>query len=215
LLLQVEGVIQSAANGSREIRKGQIMLGRVSVRIVPLVVCVLTLMAGDSAAVDSTGPKPSVWEPLRFLLGSWAGTGSGQPGVSSVDREYRLVLGDRFVEVRNTSTYAPQERNPKGEVHEDRGLISWDRARKRFMMRQFHVESFVIHYVADSLAASADSVVFTSQSIENIPAGYRARETYRILGPDELVERFEMADPGGEFKLYSESRPKRKPSPTE
>ena len=93
--------------------------------------------------------------------------------------------------------------------------MSWDRARKRFMVRQFHVEGFVIHYVADSLAAPVDSVVFNSQSIENIPAGYRARETYRILGPDEFVERFEMADPGGEFKLYSESRFKRKPSPTE
>src|SRR2546425_215341 len=42
---------------------------------------------------------------------------------SSFERAYRLVLGDRFIQVRNTSTYLPQEKNPKGEVHEMRGFI--------------------------------------------------------------------------------------------
>lgn len=147
---------------------------------------------------------------MRFFLGSWTGVGHGQPGTSTVEREYQLVLHDRFIEVRNTSTYLPQEKNPKGEVHEDRGLISWDRARRRFVLRQFHVEGFVNHYIADSLAASADSIVFTSETIENIPAGYRARETYRILGPDEFIERFEMAEPNSAFAVYTEARFKRK-----
>ena len=191
------------------------MLGRQRVLMLGLVAFIAIFMAGDSRAADSTGPKPSVWEPLRVLLGSWKGTGRGQPGVSSVNRNYRLALGDRFVEVRNTSTYAPQEKNPKGEVHEDRGFISWDRGRRRFVLRQFHVEGFVNQYVADSLGPSADSVVFTSESIENIPAGYRARETYRFLGHDEFVERFEMAEPKGEFEIYSETRFKRLLSATE
>ena len=122
---------------------------------------------------------------------------------------YSLVLNDRFLEVRNKSRYAPQEKNPKGEVHEDRGYVSWDRARRRLVYRQFHVEGFVNQYVADSLAASPDSIVFRSEAIENIPNGYRARETYRILGPDEFIERFEMAEPNGAFAPYSETRFKR------
>ena len=65
-------------------------------------------------------------------------------------------------------------------------------------------------YVADSVAAQADSIVFRSESIENIPSGFRAQETYRILGPDEFMERFEIAEPNTEFAVYSEARLKRK-----
>jgi len=68
----------------------------------------------------------------------------------------------------------------------------------------------VNQYVADRVVASVDSIVFRSESIENIPPGFRAREIYRIVGPDEFVERFEMAEPNSDFAVYSESRFKRK-----
>jgi hypothetical protein len=45
-----------------------------------------------------------------------------------VRREYRFVLSEQFVEVRNTSTYAAQEKNPKDEVHDDVGYLSNDRS---------------------------------------------------------------------------------------
>lgn len=35
------------------------------------------------------------------------------------------------------------------------------------------------------------------------------RETYIVLGPDEFVERFELAEPGKDFGLYSQSRLRR------
>jgi hypothetical protein len=171
---------------------------------------VLAMLAMPSVSSAATGPKPPPWERMRFFLGSWVGEGQGQPGRSTVTRDYALALGDRFIEVRNTSTYPPQEKNPRGEVHEDRGFISWDRARHRFVLRQFHVEGFVNQFVADTLGAASDSVVFTSEAIENIPTGYRARETYRIVGPDAFIERFELAEPGGDFAVYSESRFSRK-----
>jgi hypothetical protein len=51
--------------------------------------------------------------------------------------------------------------------------------------------------------------VFVSEAIENIPAGYRARETYTIVSRDEFTERFEIAEPGKNFELYSEAHLKR------
>lgn len=66
------------------------------------------------------------------------------------------------------------------------------------------------HCLADSLGPGGDSLVFTSAAIENLPAGFRARETYRILGPDECIERFEMAGPGQDFSVHSEARLRRK-----
>jgi hypothetical protein len=83
-------------------------------------------------------------------------------------------------------------------------MISFDKARRKFVLRQFHVEGFVNQY------AGGEDLRFESESIENIPAGYRARETYVFDGDDAFVERFEMAAPGKEFAVYSEARFRRR-----
>jgi hypothetical protein len=98
-----------------------------------------------------------------------------------------------------------QEKNPKGEVHEDDGFISFDRTRKKLVLRQFHVEGFVNQYVEDG-DSSSTRLVFTTESIENIPAGWRARETYVVHSPDEFEEIFELAESGKPFELYSRAR---------
>lgn len=46
--------------------------------------------------------------------------------------------------------------------------------------------------------------------IENISAGWVARETYRFLNNDEFVETFALAGPGKDFETYSETRFRRK-----
>jgi len=139
------------------------------------------------------------------LLGKWTGTAEGQPGRGTVEREYARALGNRFIRVRNRSTYPPQDKNPKGETHEDEGFFSFDRARKLVVLRQFHTEGFVNSYVQDA-GAGTGTISFTTEAIENIPAGFRARETYTFHGPDAFEEVFELAEPGKEFEVYSRSR---------
>ena len=63
-------------------------------------------------------------------------------------------------------------------------------------------------FVAEVLPDGA--VRFVSESIENIPAGFRARETYRFENPGTFVEVFEMAEPGKDFEVYSRTRFSRK-----
>jgi hypothetical protein len=157
-----------------------------------------------------TKPAKDVWEPLRFFLGKWEGTGEGKPGVSKMLREYQLVLNGKFLQVQNQSIYDPQPKNPKGEIHEDWGMISYDKSRKQFVFRQFHVEGFVNQYVLTDLGPDGKIIVFTSEAIENIPAGWRARETYKIVNSDEFIEIFELAAPGKDFEVYSESRHRRR-----
>src|SRR5690242_18267955 len=93
-----------------------------------------------------TDKKPDVWESLKFFVGVWEGTSKGQSGVAKIEREYQFVLNQKYLNVKHKSVYAPQEKNPKGEVHEDLGFISFDRSRKQFVFRQFHVEGFVNQY---------------------------------------------------------------------
>lgn len=53
------------------------------------------------------------------------------------------------------------------------------------------------------------TLVFVTEAIENIPPGFRARETYLLRGADELEEVFELAEPGKEFEVYSRTKLKR------
>ena len=165
-------------------------------------VVLATLKPGGIGSAQTTVADPL--QPLAFLIGRWEGTSEGRPGAAQVRREYARVLNDRFIRAQNESVYKPQEKNPKGEVHQDMGMFSFDTTRQRLLLRQFHKEGFVNHYVHDP--AQTSKVVFTTEAIENIPAGWRARETYVASGPDEFEEIFELAGPGKDFELYSHAR---------
>jgi len=145
---------------------------------------------------------------VGFFEGRWQGTGTGEPGNATVERDYRFVLGGRFLQAKNVSRWAPRDKNPKGEVHEDVGLLSYDRARKTIVYRQFHIEGFVNQYAMQAIT-DPKTLVFVSEAIENIAPGWRARETYHILGSDEFEEVFELAAPGKGFELYSKCRLRR------
>jgi hypothetical protein len=155
-----------------------------------------------------TAAAGDFWAPLRPLLGRWEGTSEGQPGRGQTTRNYAFILDDRFIEGDNIAVYPPQESNPKGETHRDRSIYSYDRARKALVLRQFHVEGFVNTYVQES-STSPSELRFVSESIENIPTGFRARETYRFDGPGALIEIFEIAEPGQDFEVYSRTELRR------
>jgi hypothetical protein len=154
---------------------------------------------------QQTPPKTS-WQPLDFFVGHWHGTSQGEPGRGSGQRDFEFVLRGKFLRVKNKIAYPPQERNPKGETHEDVGWYSYDNNRKKFVLRQFHVEGFVNEYIEQERSPDGKTIVFISERIENIPEGWRARETYRIMSPDEYKELFELAPPEKEFSTYSTSR---------
>ena len=177
----------------------------------PVSITVLTALAAllvPAVIAGQQSKAPDPFERVGFLIGRWEGTSDGQPGKGTVHREYTRVLNSRFIRVRNRSEYSAQEKNPKGEIHEDEGWVSFDRARKRLVLRQFHVEGFVNQYVEDA-DSSPSKVVFTTESIENIPVGWRARESYLVHGPDEFEEVFELAESGKPFEVYSRARLRR------
>jgi hypothetical protein len=144
-------------------------------------------------------PAADPWALLQPLLGKWRGEVSGLPGKGTSEREYKTDLRGKVIVGRNRSVY-------EKETHEDFGVFSYDRQAKAFMLRQFHVEGFVNEYKLVRRSEDGREFEFLTERIENIPAGYRAREAYRFLGPDEFVETFSLAEPGKDFEVYSETR---------
>ncbi len=163
-------------------------------RLIVLAVCI------GSSAAGAQQPTTSPLAPLSFLVGRWTGESEGQPGAGHVVREYAPMLDGRFLRVDNESTYPPQSKNPKGEVHHDTGMFSFDDTRKTLVFRQFHSEGFVTTYRG---SVSPQGAVFTSEAIENIPAGFRARESYTRIDANTFEEVFELAEPGKDFEIYS------------
>lgn len=106
------------------------------------------------------------------------------------------------------STYPPQLKIEKGEVHEHWSFFSHDRARHTLVFRQFHQEGFVNQYVMVAGSPPA-APVFESEALENVHPGGKARETYQVVSPDEFVETFELAQAGGAYEVYSKARFKR------
>jgi hypothetical protein len=168
---------------------------------------VVALLAPAGLAQQSSiQPRTDPFAPLRFMTGSWRGVNTGQAGEGTSERVYAFEFDETFLAVRNTAVYPPQPKNTKGETHRDTGFFSYDKARKLLVLRQFHSEGFVNQYLQDTAAGSADTVVFVTEAIENIPPGWRARESYRRTGPDTMVETFELAAAGKPFEIYSECR---------
>lgn len=168
------------------------------------------------AAVGQDEPKTyaptapsSPLDPVRFLIGNWTGTTQGEPGQGKGERHYEPVLGGKFLRGTNRTVYPPQEKNAKGEVHEDIGYFSFDRARKKVALRQFHVEGFINEYAQRQGGAADKTLVLETERIENLPEGWRARETYKVVSQDEFIEVFELAPPQKDFAVYAESRWKR------
>lgn len=152
--------------------------------------------------------QDSLWLPFKNLIGSWKGTGEGPDGKGTFERTYQLVLNKKYIEVRNKTEYLPTKEKPKGYHHEDFGVISYDKTRKKFVFRQFHIEGFVNHYSLESISPDGKTITFVTESIENIPSGWRGRETYTIA-ENEFSEAFDLAEPRKDFEPYTRASFKR------
>jgi hypothetical protein len=157
----------------------------------------LSLLACTAAAQTAPG-----LDDLKWLIGDWQGVGQGEPGTSASERQVESFLDGRYLRVNGRSVYPKQERNPKGEIHGELNIWSYDRARQSVVMRQFDTLGFVSTYVLDKTASSAGRWVLNAESLENVPKGMKARYTYTLLAPNEYHEVLELDSDGKGFKAY-------------
>lgn len=143
---------------------------------------------------------------MRWLIGDWKGKGEGDPGISTSERHTEAILDNHYLRVNGRSVYPKQERNPKGEIHAEIDIWSYDRTRKMIVLRQFDTLGFVTTYILDKTASTANRWVLNAEHLENVPQGWRARYTYTRLSPTEYEEVLELDSDGKGFKPYVTNR---------
>ena len=179
---------------------GQVILGLLSASV---------LIIGLAQAAEPA----DVWKPLRFLLGSWEGGGSGAPGEGHGYATFTLELDSNVMMRKNRTEFPPKPGEKSGLVHDDWLLIypvaaiqgqsqkpdssSASHPSPLFKAIYFDNEGHVINY----------NVAFPGENaatFETDPAqpGPRIRLEYTMPSPDVARSVFSFAMPGGDFKPY-------------
>ena len=149
------------------------------------------------------------WAAAQRLLGRWEGPATGRPGSGQQVREYKEILGGRFILGTDVTRWEPTREEPDGFVHEDLSVLGLDKSARQLVMRSFHGEGFVHEYRSVEAALDGSRIVFEATQVENGPPGMQARETLVFDGPAALESTFELAMPGGNFEPYTHERLRR------
>jgi hypothetical protein len=160
------------------------------------------VIALSSLAAAQTQPKNhwAAWEPF---LGTWVGSGSGQPGQGAGEFSLKPELQGAVLVRHNYAEY-PASKDKPAYRHDDLMVIYAEGESTR--ADYWDNERHVIHYLAE---VSAEKLVFVSDAAQ---PGPRYRLTYVKTGADTLRLTFEIAPPNdrGAFKTYITAEAKRK-----
>jgi len=164
-----------------------------------IVIFILIISSCISAQQKKTSTK---WLPLDFLIGKWEGKGTGKWGESTIIREYGYLMGGTYIIGKNISNYEKQSQNPEGEIHDNWDIISYDKGRKKYVLRQFHAEDITNKYATDSSSVFNGKFEFESEEIENFRSGWKAKEVYIFENENSFVEIFYLSAPGKDYSEY-------------
>jgi len=138
-----------------------------------------------------------------ILIGNWEGTGTGFNSTQSIiQTEFNWIMNQRYIEVKNRSEFQPTIDKSQAEIHEDIGMISYDKARGLYIFRQFHVEGFVNQYFLNDSLSIDGKLVFESEVIENFVSGGNARFTIIVKNETEIETLFDVGFPGKEMACF-------------
>ncbi len=175
---------------------------------------IFTLMLIATATLSAarqTGPQgqnwgeSEHWAAFEFFAGAWIGEESATFGEGRGERTYELVLQDAYLLGRNRSVFPPHEGLPEGDVHDDWTMLSFDRDRDTYVLRQFNSEGYVNTFVLDAASSPPEHMIFELAESENA-RGTRATLTLTRIDADTFDEVFDLTLPGRTESITIRSR---------
>jgi len=150
----------------------------------------------------STVFSQSKFENFNFLIGNWQGVETGVAGNGIGFRTYTYELNDNYIMEKNQSTFPITEKKPKGEVHRDIGIFSYNANTNETIYRSFNVEGFTNIFVLDSVNSTRQKFVFITREIENNPGNWKARVIIEKISAEEFIETFDIAMNGVNYEDF-------------
>ena len=175
------------------------------------ILTLLLIATATLSAARQTGPpeqswgESESWAAFEFFAGAWTGDESATFGEGRGERTYELVLQDAYLLGRNRSVFPPHEGLPEGDVHDDWTMLSFDRDRDTYVLRQFNSEGFVNTFVLDPASSPPEHLIFVLEESENA-RGTRATLTLTRVDADSFDEVFDLTLPGRTESITIRSR---------
>lgn len=148
------------------------------------------------------GQSSTAWEKWSWLIGEWAGEGSGQPGQGAGTFTFKPGLDNKIL-VRESHSEYPASGNKPKVVHNDLMIIYPDYSGNPVKAIYFDNEGHTINY---SISYADKSIALTSDKILGVPV---FRLTYTLLENEAVNTKFEMSQDGEKFNTYIEGKSKK------
>ena len=170
-----------------------------------LIVSAALPAAGQTRPPGQNWRESERWVAFEFFAGAWVGEESATFGEGRGERTYELVLQDAYLLSRNRSVFPPHEGLPEGDVHDDWTLLSFDRDRDTYVLRQFNSEGYVNTFVLDAVSSPPEHMIFVLEESENA-RGTAATLTLTRTDADVFEEVFDLTLPGATESITIRSR---------
>ena len=151
--------------------------------------------------MTSFARQDSTWNKWNWLIGDWAGEGSGQPGIGGGTFSFKTDLDQKILIRKSHSEYPAAGNQPK-VVHDDLMIIYPDYSGNPVKAIYFDNEGHIINY---SVSYSDKAIILTSEKIQNVPV---FRLTYSALEDMTVDTKFEISQDGVKFNTYIEGKSK-------
>jgi hypothetical protein len=150
-------------------------------------------------ASTSFAQKNASWDKWGWLIGTWKGEGTGEPGKGSGIFSFTPDL-DKKIIVRKSHSEYPATKDKPEIIHDDLMIIYPDYSGISSKAIYFDNEGHIINY---AITYSESNIVMVSEKNEHAPV---FRLTYSLLSPGFINTKFEMSRDGETFTTYIEGK---------
>jgi hypothetical protein len=150
-------------------------------------------------SITSFGQQKETWKNWNWLIGEWAGEGSGQPGQGGGTFSFTLELENNILVRKSHSEYPATSNKPK-IIHDDLMIVYPDVTGSIMKAIYFDNEGHTIRY---SVSYIDKSIVLTSDKVANTPF---FQLTYSPIDKMTINTKFEMSQDGEKYMVYVEGK---------